>query len=660
MKRNLTLAVRSLWRHRSFSLATIATLGVGLGATLAVFSVIEAVLLRRLPYPEPERVVILNHHDTNTGIIKDFVALGDVVDFASRARSIDAIGTYGQGPAVIQHNGEQLQANALLATSSTLEILGLKAALGRVITSDDSKPGAAQVVMLGHRFWQDHFASDSSVINRSIRLGQEELFVVGVVATGWRFPPNATTDLVVSQPFPTQVQPDARRAWTLAIARLKSGVHLDAARSEIASISRALESEYPATNRASTYRVLSLRDALVGNTKQALFLLFAAVAAVMLIALANVCNLVLVRALNRQREAAVRMALGAGRARIAVQVATEMGVIGVVSAALGVVVAHWGALSLVHLVPESARVPGLEAIRVSPTIVVVALGITVIATVLFGAIAATQHRVESLAGTLAAGVRSSLGPVARRAVSGIVCAELAFAVLLLFGAGLVLKSFATLLAVQPGFEPDRVARVSLTLPNELYATPDARRSLYDRIFAAVAAKPGIEDVGVAAITPLTGNNWTHPLVRPEAPPAPGERAPEVGWQIASEGYFKALRIPLKAGRLFNAMDRPDTRPVVIVSDALERRYFADGGAVGKHVRLGNGNEAEIVGVVGSIRRAALTDEARLDMYLPAERLAPGGLTLFVRTTGETDQAMPAIREAVASVEPRILTGDSAP
>jgi len=645
-------AVRALGRERSFTFTAVVTLGLGMGATLAHFSVIEAVLLRSLPYRESERVVMLTHHDSRTGISKEFVAIGDVFDIALRNRSFDAVGLYGQGEAQVQGMGDPFRVPALFATPSIFDILGVQPALGRGFTADDGREGAGPVVVLGHTLWQERFGGDTSAIGRSIRVGPVDRVIVGVAPPAWRFPPHAETDLILSMPFPVTA-PTQRRNWTLAMARLRPRVTPSLASAEVASIAAQLEREFPETNEASQYRVVPLREALVGNTKSALYLLFAAVAAVLLIAWANVANLVLVRALGRRREMAIRAALGAGRRRIAAHAIAESAVVGVAGASVGLVVAVWGAKAMVRLVPDSARVSGLADVELNMVVVGFALALTVSATIVFGLVGALQLNPRIVAGLVQSGLRTSAGKSTRRTASTIVCAEIAFAVLLLFGAGLVLRSFGALLAVDPGFDPSQVARIGVTLPAGRYDSLPARVAFYDRAFQSVAALPGVTAVGSAAITPLTGNNWTHPLIVANSPPPAGERPPEVGWQVASNGYFTSLRIPLVAGRLFDQTDQPTGRPVVIVSEALATRYFSNGDAVGQQVQLGPAT-AEVVGVVGSIRRAALTDEPRMDMYLPFERQPGMGTTLFVRTSGDPAAAGAAIGAALRQLEPQVL------
>jgi len=377
---------------------------------------------------------------------------------------------------------------------------------------------------------------------------------------------------------------------------------------------------------------------------------------VLLIACVNVGNLLLARSLARQPELATRLALGAGRTRLVAQTLTEGLVLAVAGGAVGVLVAWRVAPALAAMLPPGTDVPGLDAVGLNPWVLGFSLAATIAAALVFSGVACIGVLGQRGPGALGGQHRTTMGGAARRAASTLAAAEIALAVVLLVGAGLTLRSFANLVAVDPGFTPDGVLTVQVGLPAGRYREAPARAAAYQRLFAALAALPGVERVGGAAVTPLTGNNWTAPLVRPEQPLAAGQRPPEVGWQLASAGYFEALRIPLRAGRLFDARDTPDSPPVVIVSDALAEQFFPGEDPVGRRIVLGDAT-AEIVGRVGDIRRAALTDGPRADLYFPFERQNGNGITLFIRASGDPLAAWPAIRTALRQVEPQTLIAE---
>ena len=647
---DLRHAARRLVREPGFTLAAVLTLALGVGANVAVFAVVEAVLLRPLPYADADRLVTLNHRDERTGITKPYNALGDYVDFAARQTSFDAFGAYGAGEATIFGVGDPFRVSVLVATAGAFQALGIRPVLGRGITADDTRPGAGQVMLLGHELWRQRFGADSAIVGRSVRIDDEERLVVGIAPAGFRFPPSAETEVIAAMTVPVAPPEQRKSGWLFAVGRLAPGRTIAEAGTEVATLSRQFEREYPQSNQATAYFLMPLRDALVGSTKGALVLLLAAVGVVLLIACVNVANLLLARALARRREMAVRMALGAGRRRLTAQLLTESLVLAGVAGAVGIALAWWGAKGLVALVPASVELPMGTDVRLNGIVLGFALLLALATALGFGTVAALTLRLEDALGTLVVAGRASMSAMARRAMSGLVIGEIAFAVVLLIGAGLILRTFSGLLAVDPGFSTERVAMLDLALPADRYAAIEARQGFYDRAFAALRAVPGVREVGTGVVVPLTGNNWTVPLDRTDRPLPPGERPPEVGWQLASAGFFRALEIPLVDGRLFERTDGPGSPPVVLVSEAVQRRYFDGESPVGRTIRLGE-QTLEIVGVVGDIRRAGLGDDLRADLYFPFEQALNAGITLFVRTDGDPGAALGAIQAAIRGVEP---------
>jgi putative ABC transport system permease protein len=649
---------RRLLREPAFTAAAVLTLALGVGANVAVFAVVEAVLLRPLGYIDADRLVILNHRDQRTGLTKEYIAIGDYVDITQRQSSFEVVAGYGSWQLTVTGDGEPYRVPTLAAAPGLLEALRVRPLLGRTIQPEDSRPGAAPVVMLGHDLWKTRFGGDPAVVGRSVRIGSQDHTIVGVAPAAFQFPPTATVGMIYPQTIPTTAPAQRKNGWIFAVARLKAGRTVEDATTDLAQVSRQLEHDHPQQNQGSTYFAMPLRDQLVGNTKPALVLLLAAVGVVLLIACANVANLLLARSLSRRREMALRTALGAGRSRLAAQLLSESLALALVAAVVGVLFANWGARALVSLVPQSVSVPGLADVNVNGPVLLFALVLTAITTVAFGLVAMTTVRLENAASVLVGGGRLSMSAGARRAASGLVVAEVALAVVLLVGAGLIVRTFSELVSIDPGFRTDRVMTMGIAIPNERYKDVEARAGYYHRAFAALRAVPGVREVGAAVVTPLTGNNWSAPFERPEHPVAPGERAPDVGWQAASGSYFRTLEIPLVAGRLFDERDRPGSPSVVIVSEAIQKRFFPNESAIGKRVKTGDTTTAEIVGVVGNIRRAGLRDDPWADMYFPFERGPSNQITLFVRTAGDPDRALPALQAAIKGIDSRTIVEGS--
>jgi putative ABC transport system permease protein len=647
---HLRHALRLLRREPGFTAAAVLTFALGVGANVAVFAVLEAVLLRPLPYPDAGEIVILNHRDQRTGVTKEFIAIGDFVDLAARQGVLESLNAYGGFDGTIYETGDPFRIAGLVASPGLFDMLRVRPARGRAFEAHDSRPGAPPVMMLGYELWQTRFGSDPGVVGRSIRLGLQTRQVIGVAPPGFRFPPHVPAEVIIPSTIPVQAPAERKSGWAFAVGRLKHGVSAAEASAQFAALSRQMEANHPAQNQGSLYYVQPLRQALVGDTRWPLLLMQAAVALVLLIACANVANLLLVRSLARRPEMAVRVALGAGRGRLAVQFLAETLVLCLAGGGAGVVIAYWGVPALVALVPRNVNVPGLDEVGMDPRVLGVALGVSLLSALAFGLLAALASGRESGAGALTTSARAGVSRTSRRAASSLVIAEIAVTVVLLVCAGLVLRSFTRLLSVDPGFSTDSVLTLDIQLPADRYRDGNARKAFYDRAFDTLARAPQVLEAGAAVVTPLTGNNWTVPFERSDRRAPAGQRPPDVGWQAASGGFFRALRIPLRSGRLFSERDRPGGAPVVIISEAIERRFFSGERAVGRRVRIGDG-DAEIVGVVGDIRRAGLADDPRADMYFPFERAPSNSITLFLRTSDDPSKALAAVQSLLRGIEP---------
>ena len=647
-------ALRLLVREPGFTAAAILTLALGVGANVSVFAVVNAALLRPLPYPDAERLLIVEHRDRRTGITKAFIAIGDFVDLRARQRSFESLAAFGTDRATVFGDGEPFEVAVLQATSDLLDTLRMRPSLGRALTPDDVREGAAPVVMLGYGVWQERFGANPSVVGRSIRIGPSMRQVVGIAAPGFRFGLNARTDAIVPMRIPAAAPAGRKNGWAFGVGRLAEGVSLERALEDLTAISRQMEKEHPDQNEGSEYFARTLRDAMVGDTKPALLLLFAAVSLVMLIACVNVANLLVARAVGRRQEMAVRVALGAGRSRLVAQWLTESLVLAAVAGAAGILIARWATPLLVRLVPASSNLPELGAIEADPRLLAFTAGLTMATAIVFGLIPALGIRVDNAVGALVNPGRVTAGTAARRASAALVIVETALAIVLLTGAGLVLRSFTRLLSVDPGFTMDRVLTLDIALPADRYREVPSRAAFYQRAFETLARQEAVESAGAAVVIPLTGNNWTVPFDRADRPVLAGQRPPDVGWQAATGGYFSTLGIPLRAGRLFDARDRPGGATVVIISEAIRDRFFPGEDPIGKRVRAGGDATAEIVGVVGNIRRAALTDQPRADMYFPIEQGPQTATTLFIRTKGDPLDAVAAVRTSLRGLEPQIV------
>src|SRR5579864_757108 len=645
-------SLRLLVRDRAFTAGAVLTLALGVGANVAVFAVVEAVLLRPLPYPDADALLILKHEDVQTHRTKNFIAIGDYVDLAERQKSFQLMGAYDTQAGTVFNLGDPFRASALVATDGALNALGLRPALGRSIEASDCRPGAASVAVLGFDFWRQHFGSDDRVVGRNLRIESNDYQIVGVGSPGFRFPPDSVTDLILPATIPLAAPADRKSDWTFAVARLRPGTSLGAAAANLTDLSREMAVEHPASNQGSHYFPVTLRDELVGSSRLALQLLFSVVSVVLLIACANVANLLLARSVGRRREMAVRLALGADRRHLVSQLMTESAVLSAVAGLVGVVVAVWSARALVAQVPKSVAARGMNDLHLNPTVLAFALGVVAVTALAFAVVSAATVRSQTPSGALVV-TRVTMSRGARRATSGLVVGELALAVVLLIGAGLVLRSLVHLDAVDPGFQMDHLLTFTASMPADRYRAVGARQAVFARALASIGALPDVRAVGDAAVVPLTGNNWTVAFERADQRTPAGQHPPDVGWQVASGGDFVALQIPLVAGRLFDGRDTPASAPVVIISQGIAKRFFSGEPAVGRRIVMGK-DTAEIVGVVGDIRRTALSDEPRADLYFAAEQQPAATTSWFIKTTGDPARSFGEVQAALRAIEPGVV------
>jgi putative ABC transport system permease protein len=650
-RRDVVHALRLFVREPGFTATVVLTLALGIGANTALFAIVEAVLLRPLPYADAGTLAMVRHRDTRTGITKEFIAIGDFVDLRTRQRGLASFAGYGGFNSTFIGEGDPLRVEGLVATSELFDVLDVKPRLGRMFEARDVRPGAAPVVVISHRLWETQFGSDPNVVGRSMQLGATRRQVIGVAPRGFQFPPHQPTDVIVPQPLPPDAPAQRKNGWIFGVGRLAPGATIESVTAELDHLAQQFEREHPQQNQGSRYYALSLRDALVGDTKRPLMVLLGAVGFVLLMACVNVGNLLLARALARHTEMSLRLALGAGRFNLIAQVLTEGLVLAIAGALVGLLVAWRAVPAVAALAPRATLLPGLADAGINSLVLYFALGAAVLSALLFSGAACVGITHNAGRGALAAERRTSMSTTARRAASALVITEVALALVLLIGAGLTLRSFSNLISVDPGFRAHGVLTMQVQLPPGRYQSVDARRAVYDRMFAALEALPEIEAIGAGVVTPLTGNNWTVPFERLDRPVPQGERPPDVGWQAASGGFFRTLGIPLRAGRFFDARDTSSTPTVVIISEGVQRLYFGNENPIGRQVRLGPKSTAEIVGVVGDIRRAALSDIPRADMYFPFEQQPAANTGLFLRVLGESERAVPAVRATLGGIEP---------
>ncbi len=654
LRQDAGFALRTLRTQPGFAAAAVLTLALGIGATTAIFSVVSAVLLDALPFSEPDRLVRVWSAEPVRGTTQAAVSIPDFADWRDENTVFESMAGYSSlaSGVILTGYGEPTRLSTAWVSEDFFRTLGMRMRHGRAILPDEHVPGANRVVVISHRVWRDRFGGDPSVVGRSVLLNDEPFTVVGVADPTARFPSDETQAWAPLNLVPETSIPRFRFVrWINVLGRLDAGVTIERARREMELIAARLAREYPDANASYTSAtVRPLRDFLVGDVRKALLVLFGAVVLVLLIAVANVANLMLARATARAREIAVRSALGAGRGRIIRQLLTESAILALLAGALGIAIAWAGVDVLLAL--SGDWVPSAAEVRVDGMVLGFALVASLAAGLGFGIVPALRSASPNLAGSLREGGRGGTsGGAGHRLRTMLVAAEVALAVTLVVGAGLMTRSFARLVAVDPGFATEDVLVARFTIPNFRYPTRQQYLPLYDRLIERVREVPGVVSAGAIKEIPLrgTGEFISYRAVgHPE--PRPGEE-PRAYVQPVSDGYFPTMRIPLLAGRDIMPQDTVAANFGVILSESLAKRWWPGGSAVGEQIRFGGGDAAiRVIGVVGDVRANGLATEPTETVYVPIRLMPRVPVSLVVRTTGDPALLLPAVREAIHSVD----------
>jgi putative ABC transport system permease protein len=645
--RDIRYGARSLMKRPGFTVIALIALALGIGANTAIFSLVNAVLLRPLPFAEPDRLVWA-WGNVRTGSNRASVSPPDFLDYRQQNTAFEEFAAFMPVALNLTGSGEPERLTAAGVTGNYFQALGVQPVLGRTFLLENEKPGSDQVAVLSYRLWQKRFAGDQSIVNRTIVLDGRTCLVTGVMPQGFNFPQYA--ELWVPINFEIAAGMKQRGAHFMRpIGKLKQGVTLEQAQADTDAIARRLEEQYPDTNKSWNLRLVSLREQLVGNTRPTLFILFGAVGFVLLIACANVANLLLVRAAGRQKEIALRTALGAGRFRIVRQMITESVLLALVGGTLGTLLAVWGIELLVKL--SEGNIPPTAQVRIDVTVLAFTLLTSVVTGVLFGLAPALRTMRLNLSESLKEGGRvGGDGAQRNRTRSVLVVIESAVAVVLLIGAGLLVRSLIQLQNVSPGFDPQNVLTMRVDLPRGKYSTPEKAESFFTELERRIGSLPGVEDVALITELPLSGQRNDIPYAVEGRPPVPSDQLFGDDWRRVNQHYFSAMRIPFLRGRNFTEQEVRESAKVVIISDLLARKVFPNEEPIGKRLILVIAREPfEIIGIVGDIRDRALEVNPLPAMYLPSNQ--SGGTNVVVRTLGDPASLTGAIRKEVRAIDP---------
>ena len=655
---------RLLWKSPGFTAAAVLTLALGIGGNTAIFSIVNAVLLQTFPYPDPNRLVLmfdvpLNQPDAPSGI-----SYRDFTQYREQNRAFSEMAGNSFHDLTLTGAGEPFIVNTADVTPEIFPLLGAKPLAGRTLVPEDGKQGAAPVAVVSENLWHSRFGSDPALIGHSITLDMRPFTVVGILPESFTYPEGAPRQdvwiSVAQDPLfgPRLFQSGSR--VLAGIGRLKPGVSPAQAQAEMNTLAARLAKEFPTEDSGLTIRIAPYRQFVVGGVKSALLILLGAVGLVLLIACANIANLLLSRATSRGREIAVRTALGAGHTRIIRQLLTESALLALLGGVAGILLAACAVRSLRPFLPSALTL--INSIHVGGSVLAFTLLLSLGAALAFGLAPALIATPSNLLANIKEGGERTGQRGGRHVRSFLAIAEISLAMVLLVGGGLLIRSFALVTSVNPGFDPNKVIEAEVSLPQFQYSTPRQWVAFSNGLLASLHARPGLRDSALAAPLPMDRQgaaNFAFSIVGD--PPLPPGKSQTADYATVSPEYFRLMRIPLLRGRFFSDQDSPSNPKVAIISETLARRYFPNQDALGRQMRFGfppNSNVSrEIVGIVGDVRDVALSRKPGLMMYVPFAQAPLYGGEVVVRSSLSTSSTAAGIRQAVRSIDKNLPVTD---
>ena len=649
---DLRFGVRLLLSKPGFALIAIVSLALGIGANTAIFSLVDAVLLRPLPFREPERLVIVWEDASSIGFPRNTPAPANYADWKSQNRVFEDMAALSWQSFNLTEDGEPERVEAQAVTANFFSLLGIKPELGRTFSPEEDQPGRNRVVLVSHGLWQRRFGGDPAFVGREILLNGEKRTVLGVMPPGFQFLAKDTGLWVPIALSPGQLA-NRDGHYLTVVARLKPGVTTAQAGADIAGISERLRRDYPQSNFGLGSLVISLREQLAGDVRLALIVLLVAVGFVLLIACANIANLLLSRGAARHREIAVRSALGAGRGRIVRQLLTESVVLAAAGGIAGLIFASWSFSFLKQIIPDSMSLNA--TVGIDARVFGFTLLLSLLTGIIFGLAPALQAAKVDLNEALKlSGGRSGTGTGHRRMRGALIVTEVALALVLLVGAGLLIQTFVRLRALDIGLNPENVLTLRTTLPLGKYGELAKRTAFYQQVLERVRSVPGVVSAGYTTAVPLTWKGGTNSFTVEGHEPGPGQDA---NFRQVSPGYMETIGIKLREGRYLTDRDDSQAQPVAIINATMARQFWQGENALGRRFK-NDGDESQrwftVVGIVGDVKEMGLEAPAKPEMFFPYQQM--GGTLwniprdLIVRTTGDPLSITPALRQAIWSVD----------
>jgi putative ABC transport system permease protein len=665
---DLRYGARMLLKNPGITSVVILALALGIGANTAIFSVVNAVLLRPLPYPESDRLVFLS--ESSKAMDEISISYPNFSDWRNQSQAFENIGVYNRNSYNLVGDGEPERILTAQASADLFSALRVQPAIGRLFTNEEDKPGGTPVVVLGYGLWQRRFGGQPDILNKQLNFNNKSFTVIGVMPQSFQYPSRVEMWVPVGQlSGDPNWQQRGNHPGLYGVARLKPGVTLEQARAEMNNIAANLERQYPNSNSGNGVIVQPMLEVFVSNVRPTLWVLFAAVGFVLLIACANIANLLLARAGARQKEMAIRAAMGAGRWRIARQLLTESVLLALIGGTLGLLIARWGIELILYISPNA--IPRSREISLDWRVLAFTVGVAFVTGILFGLVPALQASIVDVHETLKETGRG----VSRRhwLRSSLVVVEVATTLVLLIGAGLMIRSFSRLQSVNPGFSYEHLTSFTISVPQKKYPTEEQRGQFFTRLLENIRGLPGVEAVAAASGLPLGNNGWQTGFIVDGKPIPPRDQTPLMEACLVTPDYFSTMNIPLQRGRYFN--DRDDRSwiagrdlsklnegergiagvNVIVIDEEFARRYWPGEDAVGKRVRLGNRPEAPlltVVGVVGRVKMEGLSqDSKRVQGYFSFAQMPFSGMTVIAKGTSDPNQLVASMRQQVRNVDP---------
>ncbi len=646
---DLRYGARMLLKQPGFTSIAVLTLALGIGANTAIFSIVYAVIFRPLPYQEPDQLVRLKATLPRKNAFNLTVSYPTFRDWQEQSTVFAHVSAYAAIAGGLNLTGgdrpERLV--SLNVSSGIFPLLGINPALGRAFVDEEEQQGA-KVVVMSHELWRQKFQGDPNLIGKTITLDGQARTVIGIMPPGFQFPPNASNRIDLWTPLvPNR---DRGSSFLFVVARMKPGVSQAQAQAEMDGLAQRLDEK----KRGEGIGLISLHEDVVGQTRQALFLFLGAVGFVLLIACANLANLLLAQAVGRQKEIAIRVALGAGRGRLIRQMLTESLALAGLGGVCGLLLAHWGTNLLVSLIPANTFPPTrLQGIGISAPVLLFTLGLSLLTGIAFGlapalrAAGAEISRFLKESGRTGAGSRS-----ARRLRGGLVMAEMAISLMLLVGAGLLLKSFYLLQKESPGFRPENVLTMQIHLPRAKYAEERQKLGFFQELLGNLETLPGVRSAGLVNALPIGGSDFTSGYRVPNPQGAEAEHSGSVAYRVASPDYFRTMGIPIQRGRVFTERDRAGGANVAIINESFARALWPGGNAIGQIIELawGTPTQREIVGVIGDVRHRSLEKQPLPEVYVPLQQDPRSEMAVVVATSSQPMSLTPLLRDSVWRID----------